>query len=88
MPAKYWVLMFPFAFGISVTRDADLLDEVILWGEGDRGEGGAGEWLPSEYVVGEVSAMGDDVFHPKKEVSLFGPGDLGVFVIIVGSEGS
>ena len=66
-----------------MTRDVDLLDEVILWGEG-----GAGEWLPSEYVVGEVSAMGDDVFHPKKEVSLLGPGDLGVFVITVGSDDS
>ena len=32
--------------------------------------------------------MGDDVFHPKNEVSLLGPGDLGVFVMIVGSEDS
>lgn len=29
--------------------------------------------------------MGDEVFHPKKDVSLLGPGDLGVFVITVGS---
>ena len=32
--------------------------------------------------------MGDDVFQPKNDVSLLGPGDLGVFVMIVGSEGS
>ena len=32
--------------------------------------------------------MGDEVFHPKKDVSLFGPGDRGVFVIVVGSEDS
>jgi hypothetical protein len=38
--------------------------------------------------VGELSAIGDEVFHPKKEVSLLGPGDLGVFVMIAGSEES
>ncbi len=38
--------------------------------------------------MGETSAIGDEVFHPKKEVSLLGPGDLGVFVIIVGSDRS
>ena len=38
--------------------------------------------------MGEFSAIGEEVFHPKKEVSLFGPGDLGVFVMTVGSEGS
>lgn len=32
--------------------------------------------------------MGDEFFQPKKEVSLLGPGDLGVFVMIFGSEGS
>ena len=32
--------------------------------------------------------MGDEVFQPKKDVSLLGPGDLGVLVITVGSEGS
>lgn len=35
--------------------------------------------------VGEASAIGDEVFHPKNEVSLFGPGDRGVFVMIEGS---
>ena len=38
--------------------------------------------------MGDPSAMGDEVFHPKKDVSLLGPGDLGVLVITVGSEGS
>ena len=38
--------------------------------------------------MGEVSAIGDEVFHPKKEVSLLGPGDLGVFVMTAGSEES
>lgn len=38
--------------------------------------------------MGETSAMGEEVFHPKKDVSLLGPGDLGVFVITVGSEES
>ncbi len=32
--------------------------------------------------------MGEEFFHPKKDVSLFGPGDLGVFVITLGSDGS
>ena len=32
--------------------------------------------------------MGDEVFQPKNDVSLLGPGDLGVLVITVGSEGS
>ena len=80
--------MFPLDLGTSMACDADLLDEDRLRGDGNSGDGGAGEWLLSEKFVGETSAIGDDVFHPKNEVSLFGPGDLGVFVMIVGSEGS
>ena len=38
--------------------------------------------------MGESPAVGDEVFHPKKFVSLFGPGDLGVFVMVAGSGGS
>lgn len=45
-----------------------------------------GEWLLSEKDVGETSAIGEEVFHPKNEVSLFGPGDRGVFVMVAGSE--
>lgn len=35
--------------------------------------------------MGETSAIGEEVFQPKKDVSLLGPGDLGVLVITVGS---
>ena len=38
--------------------------------------------------MGDTSCIGDEFFQPKKDVSLLGPGDLGVFVIILGSEGS
>lgn len=38
-----------------------------------------------EAEEGETSAIGDDVFHPKNDVSLLGPGDLGVLVITEGS---
>lgn len=38
--------------------------------------------------MGDTSCIGDEFFQPKKEVSLFGPGDLGVFVMILGSDGS
>ena len=38
--------------------------------------------------MGETSAIGDEFFQPKKDVSLLGPGDLGVFVMTFGSEGS
>ena len=62
--------------------DSDLADDDRLRGDG------AGEWLLSEKMVGETSAIGDEVFQPKKDVSLLGPGDRGVFVIIAGSEGS
>jgi hypothetical protein len=30
---------------------------------------------------GETSAMGEEVFQPKKDEILLGPGDLGVLVI-------
>ena len=60
----------------------------MLCGDGERGEG-PGEWLLSEYEVGETSATGvGEVFQPKKYVSLLGPADRGVFVIIAGSTGS
>lgn len=73
---------------MSIARGTDRSDEAMPCGDGESGEGGAGEWLASEYVVGETSAIGEEVFQPKKDVNLLGPGDLGVFVIIVGSEGS
>ena len=50
----------------------------------ERGEGkgeGFGEWLRFDMVEGETSAMGEEVFQPKKAEILFGPGDLGVLVI-------
>ena len=57
----------------------------MLLGSGETGEG-PGEKLRSE--VGETSAIGvGEVFQPKKDVSLFGPGDRGVFVIIAGLPG-
>lgn len=85
--AKSEVSIVPLALGISFTCGIDFCDEARLCGDGDRGDG-AGEWLLPEYEVGETSAIGDDVFQPKKEVSLLGPGDRGVFVMIVGSTGS
>lgn len=60
----------------------DLVDEDRLCGEGPGDW--LGEWLLAE-KDGETSAIGDDVFHPKNEVSLFGPGDRGVLVMIAGS---
>ena len=38
--------------------------------------------------MGDLSCMGEEFFQPKKDVSLLGPGDLGVFVISLGSDGS
>lgn len=52
--------------------------------EGERGEGAPGERVPADELVGECSAA-REAPQPKKEVSLFGPGDRGVFVITVGS---
>ena len=46
---------------------------------------GLGDWLPPEYEEVDPSAIGDDVFQPKKDVSLFGPGDRGVLVMTEGS---
>lgn len=56
----------------------------MLRGEGKRGEGNGewlGEWLLFDKVEGETSAIGEEVFHPKKDEILFGPGDLGVLVM-------
>ena len=75
------------AFEVSIACGSDLPEEEKLIGVGESGEG-AGEWLLSENEVGEISAIGEEVFHPKKDVSLLGPGDLGVFVITAGSEDS
>ena len=72
------------ARGTSIAGGIDLVDEEKLCGDGERGEG-AGEWLTIEKLVGETSATGEDVFQPKKEVSLLGPGDLGVLVMFAGS---
>ena len=86
--AKKVPLLLALALGISRALGMDLAEEAMLCGEGDRGEG-AGEWLLSEREAGETSAIGEgEVFQPKKDVSLFGPGDRGVFVIMAGSAGS
>lgn len=53
--------------------------------EGDRGDGARGEWLPADELVGEWSGIREADPQPKKDVSLFGPGDRGVLVITVGS---
>ncbi len=62
----------------------DLVEDEKLWGDGERGEG-AGDWLAAEKFVGEPSATGEDVFHPKNDVNLLAPGDLGVLVKAAGS---
>lgn len=72
------------ALGTLIACGIDLVDEEKLWGDGERGEG-AGDWLAVEKLVGEFSATGEDVFHPKNDVNLLGPGDLGVLVMVVGS---
>ena len=86
-PGRYVLPIFALALDVSIACRKDLFDEVWLSGEGDSGDG-IGEWLLSEMDVGDASAIGDEVFHPKKEVSLLGPGDRGVFVISLGSDGS
>lgn len=53
----------------------------IAWGEGSNGDG-PGEWL---LLVGDCSAIGDEPLKPKKDASLLGPGDLGVFTMVAGS---
>ena len=68
----------------SIVCGTDFVEEDKLWGDGERGEG-PGDWLGVEKSVGEPSATGEDVFHPKNDVSLLGPGDLGVLVMVVGS---
>ncbi len=73
-----------WALGTSIACGTDLVDEDKLRGDGERGEG-AGDWLAVEKLVGELSATGEDVFHPKNDVNLLGPGDLGVLVMDVGS---
>lgn len=50
----------------------------------DRGDG-AGDRLPADEFEGECPATRDEFPQPKKDVSLLGPGDRGVLVIIVGS---
>ena len=60
---------------MSTTRGTDLCEEEELCGDGERGDG-IGECSLSENVVLEDSATGDEVFQPKKVVSLL-PGDLG-----------
>ena len=53
--------------------------------EGERGDGAPGERLPTEELEGECSATREEFPQPKKDVSLFGPGDRGVLVMVVGS---
>ena len=72
------------ALGTSIPGGIDLVDEGKLWGDGERGEG-AGDWLGLEKFVEDPSATGEDVFQPKNDVSLLGPGDLGVLVMVAGS---
>ena len=60
------------------------MEELKLVSEGDRGEGARGEWLPADELEGEWSGMREDP-QPKKDVNLFGPGDRGVLVMMVGS---
>ena len=69
--------------GRSIAGGNELVEDK-LWGDGERGEG-AGDWLGVEKFVGAPSATGEDDFHPKNEVSLLGPGDLGVLVVVAGS---
>ena len=79
--AKYCARIGAFAFDTSMAGSKDRVDDDRLRGAGERGEG-AGEWLLSEIGVGEDSATGDEVFQPKKEVSLLGPGDLDLDVVV------
>ena len=75
------------ALGTSIALGRDF-GELRPRGEGSSGDGMGewlGEWLRPEQVEGDASAIGDDVFHPKNDVSLFGPGDLGVLVMADGS---
>ena len=66
--------MAALALGTSMARGTGLF-EVELCGEGVSGDG-TGEWLLSEWFE-KVSAIGEDVFHPKNEVSLLEPVALG-----------
>ena len=69
--------------GRSIAGGNDFVEDK-LWGDGERGEG-VGDWLGVEKLVGAPSATGEDDFHPKNEVSLLGPGDLGVLIMFEGS---
>lgn len=54
---------------MSTTKGTDLCDDEELCGDGARGDG-IGEWPLSENAVLDDSATGDEVFQPKKVVSL------------------
>ena len=75
------------ALEVSMAIGAILSAGTVLTEAGDLGDG-AGEKLLSDREVGEISAIVvgvGDVFQPKKDVSLLGPGERGVFVIMAGS---
>lgn len=73
----------PFVFDMSTA--CGLIEDVKLVKEGERGDGAPGERLPADELERECSAMREEFPHPKKEVSLFGPGERGVLVMVVGS---
>lgn len=60
-----------------------MCEDEELCGDGERGDG-IGEWPLSENVVLDDSATGEEVFQPKKVVSLL-PGDLGALWVEVES---
>lgn len=62
-----------------------LVEELMLVNEGERGDGAPRERLPADELEGECSATRGEFPQPKKDVSLFAPGDRGVLVMIVRS---
>lgn len=85
--AKNVPFVSELALEVSMAIEAVLLAGAVLTEASDLGDG-AGEKLLSDCEVGETSAMGSgvgDVFQPKKDVNLLGPGERGVFVIMAGS---
>lgn len=74
----------PFAFSFALLTSIGRIDLLAVCGFGGEYVG-LGDWLPPENDVVDPSAIGDDVFQPKKEVSLLGPGDRGVLVMTEGS---
>ena len=85
--AKNVPFVSELALEVSMAIGAILLTGAGVSEAGDLGDG-AGEKLLSDREVGETSAMEvgvGEVFQPKKDVNLLGPGERGVLVIIAGS---